>query len=92
MSPMIYCPLCGGDTNFCRCPDAAVKEDRVIPAKDVFCKVSQDMFTMLVAGREVIIGQADGSQWHFALDDIGWAKMADIIRVARLEQTGYQDC
>lgn len=52
---------------------------------DVYCKLDEEMFKLLVAGKEVIIEQSDGSKWHFILEDMGWDRMQMAIDDAMLE-------
>lgn len=64
-----------------------------MPKKDdIYCKFNQEMFRMLVSGKEVIIEQPDGSKWHFILEDMGWDQMEKEIRAAKLAHYGAADC
>lgn len=81
----VYCVLCGGDAHFCKCP-------RVPSFKfpDIYLKFTSEMFQLLVAGKEVVVLQSDGSKWHILLEEMGWNEMAKAIRVAKLEATSHR--
>lgn len=42
---------------------------------DIYFKIERPMFELLVAGKEVIIEQSDGTSLHFILEDMGFDQM-----------------
>lgn len=52
----------------------------------MYFKIQEAMFKYLVAGKEVIIEQSDGSKLHFILEDMGWDNMYKAINDAQKEQ------
>lgn len=86
----MYCPICGGDANFCQCRKTAIQPKK--QTQDVSCIITQAMFELLVAGKQVSIEQPDGSRWHFSLEDMGFSRMEKAVRTAKLMETGYADC
>ncbi len=45
---------------------------------DISFKFNKEMFKMFLTGREITIGQVDGSKWHFKLD-MTWKDIKESI-------------
>lgn len=46
---------------------------------DLYIKIQPELFRLLVTGKEVVIEQPDGSNWHFLVEDMGHAHMIRCI-------------